>query len=288
VQHLTLADAYGVDPAPTFDGVSMFWYDELEVEPAEAADAEMAQLSRAVLGTSPAVTSSPPPRTAELALLRAVLKDDMQLFDRSLSWPMHEKRASVAAEEQVVVGGATNPDMVKAIFIVSRLPGLTSSEFFERWRHSHGALAARIPGLRRYVQNHAVLEAYAGGAQTHDGWAELWFDDLDALRRAAASPEWRAARDHGEMLFAAPIGVGVARERVQKEIGWTYNDWGVGAMEPEEIRRRLSEEGYTALAGDPDGPAKLKAAAAQQALAVWTPQHLVTIDETDIDVRPQR
>jgi uncharacterized protein (TIGR02118 family) len=288
VQHLTLADAYGVDPAPTFDGVSMFWYDELEGGRAEAADAEMAQLSRAVLGTAPAVTSSPPPRTPELALFRAVLKDDVQLFDRSLSWPMHDKRAFVAAAEQVIVDGPTNAEMVKAIFIVSKLPGLTASEFFERWRHSHGALAARIPGLRRYVQNHVVLEAHAGGAQTHDGWAELWFDDLDALRRAAASTEWRAAREHGEMLFATPIGVGVARERVQKEIGWTYNDWSVGTMDVEEIRQRLSDQGYTALAGDPDGPAKLKAAAARQALAVWTSEHLVTVDETDIDIRPQR
>jgi uncharacterized protein (TIGR02118 family) len=176
--------------------------------------------------------------------------------------------------------------MVKAIFIVSKLPGLTLSEFFERWEHAHGPLAARVPGLRRYVQNHALPEAYVGRGQTHDGWSELWFDDLGALGRAVASPEWRVLRDDGAMLFAAPIGVGVARERVQKEFGWTYYDWGVGAMEPADIAQRLADEGYTALAADPDGPSKLKAAAARQALAVWTPEHLVTIDDTRIDARP--
>src|SRR5262245_2032053 len=30
VQHITLSEAYGVDPAPTFDGVSMFWFDGWE------------------------------------------------------------------------------------------------------------------------------------------------------------------------------------------------------------------------------------------------------------------
>jgi uncharacterized protein (TIGR02118 family) len=292
VQHLTLHEAYGVDPVPTFDGVSMFWYDELSTDYVRATDAEMAELIRAVLGTEPVETAEPSSQgaaeAADTALVRAVLKDDAQLFDRSLGWPMHHKRAFVAAQEHVVVEGETSPEMVKAIFIASKLPGLTLSEFFERWQHGHGALAARIPGLRRYVQNHAIPEAYAGRGQTHDGWSELWFDDLGALSRAAASPEWRAVREHGEMLFAAPIGVGVAQERVQKEFDWTYHDWGVGAMEPEEIRRRLAAEGYAALAADPEGPGKLKTAAARQALAVWTTEHLVTIDEARIDERPVR
>ena len=33
VQHLTLPDAYGIDPAPTFDGVSMFWFDASKPTP---------------------------------------------------------------------------------------------------------------------------------------------------------------------------------------------------------------------------------------------------------------
>src|ERR1700733_12123586 len=53
VQHLTLPEAYGGDPAPTFDGVSMFWYDELRTEFAAANDRETFELVRAVLGTTP-------------------------------------------------------------------------------------------------------------------------------------------------------------------------------------------------------------------------------------------
>ena len=32
-------------------------------------------------------------------------------------------------------------------------------------------------------------------ALTHDGFAELWFDDLAALRLSMASPEWQALRE---------------------------------------------------------------------------------------------
>jgi len=292
VQHLTLPEAYGGDPAPTFDGVSMFWYDELRTEFAAATDRETAELIRAVLGTrSPGEADLPEPPAHEdrgSALVRAVLKDDAQLFDRSLGWPMHGKRAFVAAQERVILDGETAPTMVKAIFIVSKRSGLTLSEFFERWEHVQGPLTAQTPGLRRYVQNHGILASYAGGGHTHDGWSELWFDDLDALRDAVSGPHWHAVREGGDTLFAPQVGVGVARERIQKELDWSYNDWGVGAMDETTIRRRLSEQGYAALAADPDAPARIKAAAAGHALAVWTGEHLVTLDESHIDARPAR
>ena len=41
VQHLTLPEAYDLDPTPTFDGVSMFWYDDLRAghqRPARVSD----------------------------------------------------------------------------------------------------------------------------------------------------------------------------------------------------------------------------------------------------------
>ena len=44
----------------------------------------------------------------------------------------------------------------------------------------------------------------------------------------------------------------------------------------------------TALSADPDVPAKIKTAAAGNALAVWTGEHIVTIDGSRIDARPGR
>ena len=292
VQHLTLPAAYDIDPAPTFDGVSMFWYDDLESQTVRTDDPQVLGLLETVLdvsGGQTALSSDVALDTPmDIALLRAVLEDDIQLFDRSTDWPMHEKSAYVAAEEHIIVPGPAVPGMVKAIFIVSKLPGLTLDRFFRHWRQHHGALAAAVPGLRRYVQNHAIPAGYAGRGNTHDGWSELWFDDLPTLHHAVRSVEWQALREDGATLFTYPIGVGVAHERIQKDVDWTYHDWGVGALSEDEVRERLMDDGYVALAADTDSPRRIKAAAAAQSLAVWTSEHIVTIDDSRIDARPDR
>ena len=263
VQHITLPEAYGIDPAPTYDGVSMFWFDDLAARGirVDARDAEM---------------------------MRVTIADDRQLFDRSVDWPTHTRRASVTAEEKVILEGETSPEMVKAVFIVAKLSGLTLNEFFDHWEEYHASLVTEVPGLRRYVQNHAVPEAYAAGTMTHDGWSELWFDDLASLHRAAKTPEWQSAKQDGATLFDPNIGVVVSHERVKKDLDWTYSDWGVGALDEEAIRERLRRDGYFELAADPEAPAAIKKAAANEALPIWNELHLVTIDESQIDVRPGR
>ena len=59
-------------------------------------------------------------------------------------------------------------------------------------------------------------------------------------------------------------------------------------MTEDEIRARLAEQGYAALAADPDAPRNIKEAAERDALAVWTEEHLVTLDKSGIDARPER
>ena len=286
VQHITLAEAYGNAPDPTYDGASMFWYDDYAPADVAADEPEIQALVDAVRGVGSATAAASRPHVTPL--LHEVLKDDVQLFDRSITWPMNQKRASVWARERVIVDGPTAPQMVKAVFIVARLPGLTLHEFFDRWLKFHGPLVAQVAGLRRYVQNHALLEAYGGGRQTHDGWSELWFDDLDALQAAVDSEHWRDVRRDGDQLFSRPVGVCVARERVQKELDWSYTDFGVGELSEADVRLRLVRDGFTTLAGEPGAPRLIKAAASRQALAVWTAEHLVTIDDSRIDARPDQ
>ena len=290
VQHLTLPEAYRIDPAPTFDGVSMFWFDSLNSQAMRTDDPVVSELLRNVRDVRFAEDDGPEGALDDpeaVALLRAVLDDDAQLFDRSLTWPTAHRSALVAAEELVILEGQATPGMVKAIFIVAKLPGLTLDRFFRRWEEHHGQLVAKVPGLRRYVQNHAIPAAYAERGQTHDGWSELWFDDLSALHQAAASDKWKAVREHAATLFSRPVGVGIGRERVQKELNWTYEDWGVGSMSEDDIRVRLREQRYRTLAADAEIPRKIKAAAAANALAVWTGEHMVTIDGSRIDARPE-
>ena len=90
--------------------------------------------------------------------------------------------------------------MVKLIYVFARKPGMSVEEFQRYWREEHGPIAARIPGVRRYVQCHVLPELYdrdpSREGPAYDGAAELWFDDLDSLRQAFRSSEVLAAREN--------------------------------------------------------------------------------------------
>lgn len=82
--------------------------------------------------------------------------------------------------------------MLKVVFLVHKRPNMDPQEFRRHWRETQGALAAKIPGIRKYVQNHAV-SAPTGGAASYDGFAEVWFDDEGAFEQAMVTPEAKAA-----------------------------------------------------------------------------------------------
>jgi uncharacterized protein (TIGR02118 family) len=178
IQHHTLAQARGGDPAPTHDGASIGWFDDL-----------------ATLRNRP-----PSPVTTVQG----------ENGDTPFARPM----SVVVATERVVVDGPTRSGMVKAIWIARRKPGLSDEEFFSHWYDVHGALWSKVPGVRRYVQNHALPEARDGRnpTLTHDGWSEMWFDDLESMRQVMAAPERQAPREDGLTLFERPMDVVVAKE----------------------------------------------------------------------------
>lgn len=82
--------------------------------------------------------------------------------------------------------------MIKGVGCFKRKPGLSVQEFQEHWRIRHAAVFVELPGLRRYVQSHALLSVYRKREPIYDGVAELWFDDVDAFRRATKSLEFEA------------------------------------------------------------------------------------------------
>ena len=93
--------------------------------------------------------------------------------------------------------------MVKLVFCAKRLPHLSRDDFQKYWRDHHGPLvraAASALGIRRYVQVHTMttplnerLRSSRGAPEEFDGVAELWFESMDALVAAGATPEGRAA-----------------------------------------------------------------------------------------------
>lgn len=88
--------------------------------------------------------------------------------------------------------GRPRPD-TKLVVLAKRASGSGRDDFRRRSLHEHGALVHEIPGLRGYRQNHARDGHYAVGEASHDAAYELWFDDLDALVRASATPEYAKA-----------------------------------------------------------------------------------------------
>ena len=121
-----------------------------------------------------------------------------------------------------LTGGVVCPSGGKAQIAAGSVRFLESAFFFlidpGRFANHHGQLVAQVPGLRRYVQNHAIPAAYGLRPMTHDGFSELWFDDVAALQAALASKEAQAVRWDAETLFAEPVGLVIAREQIQKEL----------------------------------------------------------------------
>lgn len=83
--------------------------------------------------------------------------------------------------------------MIKVVYCITKKTGMTAAEFFHYWKHVHAPLGARIPGLRRFVQSHAVEVGKDARAGDFDGMAELWFENIEALLAARQSPEWQAS-----------------------------------------------------------------------------------------------
>lgn len=108
--------------------------------------------------------------------------------------------------------------MVKAIYFLKRKPGMGLDEFGEYWRTRHAEAVRKVPGLRRYVQCHTIRSGYRAREPVYDGVAELWYDDVDAMRRIADSPASRAAlADDAAFLDMSRMDFILTEERMQKD-----------------------------------------------------------------------
>ena len=107
--------------------------------------------------------------------------------------------------------------MIKSISLLTRKEELSHEEFLVHWVEIHAPLAHAVPRLRRYVQSHIVAERTRPDIVTHDieidGIAELWYDNLDDLMFANASPE--AKRLHADgATFIGKIKTYTIQEKV--------------------------------------------------------------------------
>lgn len=81
--------------------------------------------------------------------------------------------------------------MVKLLFVLHRKSDATHEQALAEWSGAqHISIVKAIPGLKKWVQNHAV-ELPSESAT--DGVGELWFDTAEDMENAMKSPQMGAA-----------------------------------------------------------------------------------------------
>ncbi len=117
--------------------------------------------------------------------------------------------------------------MVKVITFLKRKVGMPVEEFQSYWRTRHPEVVTRLPGVRRYVQSHAILSIHGHEDPIYDGIAEVWADDTDALRAMTRSPGHAAVQaDEARFIDRASIGVIITEDHVIKD----------GAVPPDALK----------------------------------------------------
>lgn len=102
---------------------------------------------------------------------------------------------------------------IKNIEFVNRRPGMALEPFRRYWRETHGPLAARIPSIVRYEQNHLAMRAYGGEPPPFDGLAITWFHSTADMRAGAGAPEYAATRaDEANFLPDGHLPIIITRE----------------------------------------------------------------------------
>ncbi len=81
--------------------------------------------------------------------------------------------------------------MTKVLILIQKRSDLSTDEFRRYWRETHAPIAAKMPGLRKYIQDHVIPDPTQDDLPC-DGIAELWFDSPGEFQAALASFEGQA------------------------------------------------------------------------------------------------
>lgn len=154
---------------PFCDGVAETWWDDVDA-------------LRAHRGT---------------AAIDALMADEAEFIDP-------DRRAQLLTTEVVITDGQPADGALKQFTWLKRRDDLSPTEAHGYWRDNHGPLAATIPGVVRYVQNHVIADQYRDGREPiYDGVPVVYIDDLETGRLAAKSEQLAATRAD-EANFCSP------------------------------------------------------------------------------------
>lgn len=97
--------------------------------------------------------------------------------------------------------------MIKSLSLLTRNSELSKEAFRKVWEGEHAPMVRGVPEVRRYVLSFVIDEPKTANAPIQtmrvDAVAELWYDDVDSMRRAAARPEMQAVLANGAKYLGA-------------------------------------------------------------------------------------
>ncbi len=91
--------------------------------------------------------------------------------------------------------------MINAMTIIKKKEPLTYLDFQAYWRKEHGVIVTRSPDIGTYIQSHPIYNDELDFDNTIDGLAEIWFEDTNAMRKLAASPEYKAIQEDEKVFI---------------------------------------------------------------------------------------
>ncbi|MFE9818486.1 EthD domain-containing protein [Streptomyces sp. NBC_00236] len=109
--------------------------------------------------------------------------------------------------------------MIKFVFMINRVAGMTFGEFVAHHRDRHAPLFTSIPEARQYVKKYTVSHPVpAGGypSPSYDGLTEIWFESWADHDAFFASKNYKELVNPDESRFIDrhSVAVMVTEERV--------------------------------------------------------------------------
>ena len=97
--------------------------------------------------------------------------------------------------------------MIKSLSLLTRKPGMTVEAFRKVWLDEHAPMVRSVPEVRHYRLSFPLAEPTRPDVATPDvkcdAIAELWYDDMEQLKKAAASAAMKRVTDNGALYLGS-------------------------------------------------------------------------------------
>jgi uncharacterized protein (TIGR02118 family) len=110
--------------------------------------------------------------------------------------------------------GKEDEGMMKVVYVMFKKEGMSREEFRSYWKDTHAPVAKEMPGLKEYVQNHALVDA-EGNEPPYDGFDELYFESQEAMEEAIATQEGQMTLNDLPNFCDMSKSLGIAVEEVK-------------------------------------------------------------------------